>query len=325
MASRTSPEHVLRHPLHRLRAHRPQLLGHRRFPFGLVGEMVGDDRAVRAHRLGQQQVGVAVRRRLLDDLVEGADEVELADITDLREGRGDAAPVEHTQQAHHGERLRLSVQLPDPRPVLGRTQPVREVQQAAVERVGGGRRRPRRRRSPRRSCGRRAGSHPAGSVPRSAARAGPGARTGRGRWPVHGRCGRSRSPTPRWRRTSSARWPGASQSSPSRNVRYSPRAASRPVLRAVASPPFFSWRMYRTWATSESSSAPVRECPASRPSSSRRRARTRSRSERFAEGSEGVGGILLHVVERHDDGELGHLRKARRRPGSETFRWGYGG
>ncbi len=95
--------------------------------------MMGDDRAVRPHRLRQQPGGVPVRRRLLDDLVEGADEVELAVVADPGEGGGDPPPVEHAQQVHHRERLRLAVQLPRPRTVLGRVQPLGEVQQPPLQ------------------------------------------------------------------------------------------------------------------------------------------------------------------------------------------------
>lgn len=44
-----------------------------------------------------------------------------------------------------------------------------------------------------------------------------------------------------------------------------------------------------------------------------------------SKASEGVRGVLLHVVERHDHGELWHSRKPRRMPGCRTFRCPYSG
>lgn len=95
--------------------------------------MTVDHRAVRPHRLGQQPVRVPVRRRLRHHPVEGRNEVQLPFVPDAGEGGGDTLPVEHAQQAHHGERLRLPVQPPDPRPVLRRAQPVREMQQPPLQ------------------------------------------------------------------------------------------------------------------------------------------------------------------------------------------------
>lgn len=95
--------------------------------------MVRHDGRVGTDGLRQQPVRLGIPRRLLDDLVEGPDEVELTHVADLGERGGDTAPVEHAEQADRGEALRLPVQPPDPRPVLGGPQSVGEVQQPAVD------------------------------------------------------------------------------------------------------------------------------------------------------------------------------------------------
>ncbi len=97
--------------------------------------MVGHDRAIGTDGLRQQDLRVGILRGLLDDLVECPDEIELPDISDLGERGGDPAPVEEAEQADRGETLRLPVQPPDPRPVLGGAQTVGEVQQTAVEKA----------------------------------------------------------------------------------------------------------------------------------------------------------------------------------------------
>ncbi|SCD75284.1 hypothetical protein GA0115236_120814 [Streptomyces sp. IgraMP-1] len=126
-------EDVLRQPPEGGRALGAQSPGHGGFePFDGF-QMVRHHGAIGANGFRQEFRRLVVRRRLLDHLVECAQEIELADIADLREGGGDPAPVENTVKAGHREGFRLAVQPPDPRAVLGGPQSVPETQDAGVE------------------------------------------------------------------------------------------------------------------------------------------------------------------------------------------------
>lgn len=86
---------------------------------------------------------------------------------------------------------------------------------------------------------------------------------------------------------------GASQSSPSRNVRYSPRARSMPVLRAVASPPFRSCRTSTAPGSSDSARARRSAVPSDEQSSTRMNSKS---SRAFARRLRRVSGAYCRTL-----------------------------
>lgn len=126
-------EHLLRHSSERGGTHGLQGAGHGGFePFDRA-HVVRNDRAIGTDRFRQQYLRVTIFRGFPNDLVERANEIELPYVTDLRQRRSDPAPVENSEKSQHREGIGLTVQPPDPRAVLRRAQTVREMQQPAVQ------------------------------------------------------------------------------------------------------------------------------------------------------------------------------------------------